>query len=152
MVVILTLARYGVTAGMDAFANSVASGVEGVLVRYYSWRFTPIRSNLTVPDETHRRGGVRRCQRIPQGYWQRASWVSEISNNFRMQCSIKPNSVVTKPVIGVFDLAANVSEGMYLRKLHRDAVVLITGLGIRNTTTVFDNPARERVRLVSVVD
>ena len=38
---------------------------------------------------------------------------------------------MTKPVIGVFDLASNVSEG------------------IRNTTTVFDNPARERVRLVS---
>ena len=40
------------------------------------------------------------------------------------------SSVVTKPVIGVFDLAANVTEG------------------IRNTTTVFDNPARDRVRLV----
>jgi len=37
--------------------------------------------------------------------------------------------VVTKPVIGVFDLASNVSEG------------------IRNTTTVFDNPDRDRVRL-----
>jgi len=37
--------------------------------------------------------------------------------------------VVTKPVIGVFDLASNVSEG------------------IRNTTTVFDSPERERVRL-----
>jgi len=37
--------------------------------------------------------------------------------------------VVTKPVIGVFDLASNVSEG------------------IRNTTTVFDNPARDRVRV-----
>jgi vacuolar protein sorting-associated protein 13A/C len=40
--------------------------------------------------------------------------------------------VVTKPVIGVFDLASNVSEG------------------IRNTTTVFDNPARDRVRLVGL--
>ncbi|RDB28887.1 Vacuolar protein sorting-associated protein 13 [Hypsizygus marmoreus] len=37
--------------------------------------------------------------------------------------------VVTKPVIGVFDLASNVSEG------------------IRNTTTVFDSPDRDRVRL-----
>jgi len=36
---------------------------------------------------------------------------------------------VTKPVVGVFDLASNVSEG------------------IRNTTTVFDNPERERARL-----
>lgn len=36
---------------------------------------------------------------------------------------------VTKPVVGVFDLASNVSEG------------------IRNTTTVFDNPERDRVRL-----
>ncbi|QRV76706.1 vacuolar protein sorting-associated protein 13 [Ceratobasidium sp. AG-Ba] len=37
-------------------------------------------------------------------------------------------SAVTKPVIGVFDLAANVTEG------------------IRNTTTVFDNNQSERVR------
>ncbi|KDN50246.1 hypothetical protein RSAG8_01582, partial [Rhizoctonia solani AG-8 WAC10335] len=37
-------------------------------------------------------------------------------------------SAVTKPVIGVFDLAANVSEG------------------IRNTTTVFDNNQSERIR------
>jgi len=35
---------------------------------------------------------------------------------------------VTKPVVGVFDLASNVSEG------------------IRNTTTVFDTPQRDRVR------
>lgn len=39
---------------------------------------------------------------------------------------------MTKPVIGVFDLASNVAEG------------------VRNTTTVFDNPARDRVRLVSL--
>lgn len=37
--------------------------------------------------------------------------------------------VVTKPAVGVFDLASNVSEG------------------IRNTTTVFDKPERDRVRL-----
>ncbi|TFK30442.1 vacuolar protein sorting-associated protein vps13 [Coprinopsis marcescibilis] len=36
---------------------------------------------------------------------------------------------VTKPVVGVFDLASNVSEG------------------IRNTTTVFDSPERDRVRM-----
>lgn len=40
---------------------------------------------------------------------------------------------VTKPVIGVFDLASNVSEG------------------IRNTTTVFDNPERDRIRLPRLV-
>ncbi|KDR84988.1 hypothetical protein GALMADRAFT_233521 [Galerina marginata CBS 339.88] len=40
---------------------------------------------------------------------------------------------VTKPVVGVFDLASNVSEG------------------IRNTTTVFDNPERDRVRLPRLV-
>lgn len=39
---------------------------------------------------------------------------------------------VTKPVVGVFDLASNVAEG------------------VRNTTTVFDNPARDRVRIVSL--
>ncbi|KAG2159854.1 vacuolar protein sorting-associated protein 13 [Suillus bovinus] len=37
--------------------------------------------------------------------------------------------VVTKPAVGVFDLASNLSEG------------------IRNTTTVFDKPERDRVRL-----
>jgi vacuolar protein sorting-associated protein 13A/C len=36
---------------------------------------------------------------------------------------------VTKPVVGVFDLASNVSEG------------------IRNTTTVFDKPERDRMRM-----
>ncbi|KIM48205.1 hypothetical protein M413DRAFT_439924 [Hebeloma cylindrosporum] len=40
---------------------------------------------------------------------------------------------VTKPVVGVFDLASNVSEG------------------IRNTTTVFDNPERDRIRLPRLV-
>ncbi|TFK77101.1 vacuolar protein sorting-associated protein 13 [Pluteus cervinus] len=40
---------------------------------------------------------------------------------------------VTKPVVGVFDLASNVSEG------------------IRNTTTVFDSPERERVRLPRLI-
>ncbi|KAF8873711.1 vacuolar protein sorting-associated protein 13 [Gymnopilus junonius] len=40
---------------------------------------------------------------------------------------------VTKPVVGVFDLASNVSEG------------------IRNTTTVFDKPDRDRIRLPRVV-
>ncbi|PPQ80804.1 hypothetical protein CVT25_001929 [Psilocybe cyanescens] len=42
-------------------------------------------------------------------------------------------SAVTKPVVGVFDLASNVSEG------------------IRNTTTVFDNPERDRMRLPRLV-
>jgi len=36
---------------------------------------------------------------------------------------------VTKPVVGVFDLASNVAEG------------------VRNTTTVFDNPERDRARM-----
>lgn len=41
---------------------------------------------------------------------------------------------VTKPVVGVFDLASNVSEG------------------IRNTTTVFDNPEKDRVRMPRLVN
>jgi len=40
---------------------------------------------------------------------------------------------VTKPVVGVFDLASNVSEG------------------IRNTTTVFDTPERDRVRMPRLI-
>ncbi|KAJ2927125.1 hypothetical protein H1R20_g9964, partial [Candolleomyces eurysporus] len=42
-------------------------------------------------------------------------------------------SAVTKPVVGVFDLASNVSEG------------------IRNTTTVFDSPERDRVRMPRLI-
>lgn len=41
--------------------------------------------------------------------------------------------VVTKPAIGVFDLASNVTEG------------------IRNTTTVFDNDGLDRVRLTRYI-
>ncbi|PCH33647.1 vacuolar protein sorting-associated protein vps13 [Wolfiporia cocos MD-104 SS10] len=86
-------AIYGVTAGAEAFANSVASGVEGVLMK---------------PLE-----GAE----------------SEGAKGFFKGIGKGLIGAVTKPVVGVFDLASNVSEG------------------IRNTTTVFDNPARDRVRL-----
>ena len=60
-----------------------------------------------------------------------------------------PNSAVTKPVVGVFDLAANVSEGkIALTLLYNSATLMAVKLGIRNTTTVFDRPARDRVRQV----
>ncbi|THH01814.1 hypothetical protein EW026_g979 [Hermanssonia centrifuga] len=87
-------AIYGVTAGAEAFANSVASGVEGVVLK-------PI-------EGAESDGAMGFFKGIGKGLV----------------------GVVTKPVIGVFDLASNLSEG------------------IRNTTTVFDNPARDRVRLV----
>ncbi|EKM61051.1 uncharacterized protein PHACADRAFT_156217 [Phanerochaete carnosa HHB-10118-sp] len=85
-------AIYGVAAGAEAFASSLASGVEGVVLK---------------PIEGAENDGAR-------GFFK----------------GIGKGLVgaVTKPVIGVFDLASNVSEG------------------IRNTTTVFDNPARDRVR------
>ncbi|KIP11945.1 hypothetical protein PHLGIDRAFT_21259 [Phlebiopsis gigantea 11061_1 CR5-6] len=85
-------AIYGVAAGAEAFASSLASGVEGVVLK---------------PLEGAENDGAR-------GFFK----------------GIGKGLVgaVTKPVIGVFDLASNVSEG------------------IRNTTTVFDNPARDRVR------
>ncbi|KDQ63547.1 hypothetical protein JAAARDRAFT_29565 [Jaapia argillacea MUCL 33604] len=86
-------AIYGVTAGAEAFANSVASGVEGVLMK---------------PIEGAETGGA-------------AGFFKGVGKGLV--------GVVTKPMIGVFDLASNVSEG------------------IRNTTTVFDNPERDRVRL-----
>jgi hypothetical protein len=58
---------------------------------------------------------------------------------------------VTKPVVGVFDLASNVTEGTS-DPLFR---AFISGtrlrLGIRNTTTVFDSPGRDRVRYVSIL-
>jgi hypothetical protein len=52
-------------------------------------------------------------------------------------------------VVGVFDLASNVSEGSSIRReftVDADAATP----GIRNTTTVFDIPERDRVRLVSL--
>jgi vacuolar protein sorting-associated protein 13A/C len=58
------------------------------------------------------------------------------------------DSVVTKPVVGVFDLASNVTEGDWHVKLfdsNSDHLI-----GIRNTTTVFDSPERDRVRLVGL--
>ncbi|KAI8995643.1 vacuolar protein sorting-associated protein 13 [Trametes punicea] len=90
-------AIYGVTAGAEALASSVVSGVEGVVLK-------PIE-------------GAE----------------SEGAKGFFKGVGKGLIGAVTKPVIGVLDLAANVSEG------------------IRNTTTVFDNPARDRVRLPRLI-
>jgi vacuolar protein sorting-associated protein 13A/C len=62
---------------------------------------------------------------------------------------LKTHSAVTKPVVGVFDLASNVSEGKSMHPPCKPNTVNLVDLGIRNTTTVFDNPERDRVRLVS---
>ncbi|KIY52729.1 hypothetical protein FISHEDRAFT_63685 [Fistulina hepatica ATCC 64428] len=86
-------AIYGVAAGGEALANSVASAMEGVVMK-------PI-------EGAESEGALGFFKGVGKGIV----------------------GVVTKPVVGVFDLAANVSEG------------------IRNTTTVFDSPARDRVRL-----
>uniref|UniRef100_A0A5K1JWH3 CHIP6 n=1 Tax=Ganoderma boninense TaxID=34458 RepID=A0A5K1JWH3_9APHY len=83
--------------GAEAFASSVVSGMEGIVLK-------PIE-------------GAE----------------SEGAKGFFKGVGKGLIGVVTKPVIGVFDLASNVGEG------------------IRNTTTVFDNPARDRVRLPRVV-
>jgi hypothetical protein len=56
-------------------------------------------------------------------------------------------SAVTKPAVGVFDLASNLSEGMSYPV--RRTRLAYRRSGIRNTTTVFDKPERDRVRLVS---
>ena len=61
-------------------------------------------------------------------------------------------SAVTKPVVGVFDLASNVSEGVFAESGHFFFALYSFYQGIRNTTTVFDNPDRDRVRLVSKAD
>ncbi|KAK7064233.1 hypothetical protein R3P38DRAFT_3417731, partial [Favolaschia claudopus] len=86
-------AIYGVAAGGEAFASSVASAMEGVLMK-------PI-------EGAESEGAFGFFKGVGKGLV----------------------GAVTKPVVGVFDLASNVSEG------------------IRNTTTVFDGPARDRVRL-----
>ncbi|KAJ1311504.1 hypothetical protein OPQ81_009991 [Rhizoctonia solani] len=85
-------AIYGVTAGAEALATSIASGMEGVVMK---------------PIEGAETGGA-------------SGFLKGIGKGLV--------GAVTKPVIGVFDLAANVTEG------------------IRNTTTVFDNNLSERVR------
>ncbi|CAE6445232.1 unnamed protein product [Rhizoctonia solani] len=71
-------AIYGVTAGAEALATSIASGVEGVVMK---------------PIEGAETGGA--------------------SGFFKGIGKGLVGSAVTKPVIGVFDLAANVSEGKY---------------------------------------
>ncbi|KAF8898743.1 hypothetical protein BD779DRAFT_1795358 [Infundibulicybe gibba] len=86
-------AIYGVAAGGEAFASSVSSAMEGVLMK-------PI-------EGAESEGAFGFFKGVGKGLV----------------------GAVTKPVIGVFDLASNVSEG------------------IRNTTTVFDSPERDRVRL-----
>lgn len=86
-------AIYGVTAGGEALANSVASAMEGVVMK-------PI-------EGAESEGALGFFKGMGKGIV----------------------GAVTKPVVGVFDLASNVSEG------------------IRNTTTVFDNPEKDRARL-----
>ncbi|KAF9453814.1 vacuolar protein sorting-associated protein 13 [Macrolepiota fuliginosa MF-IS2] len=90
-------AIYGVTAGGEAFASSVTSAMEGVLMK-------PI-------EGAESEGALGFFKGVGKGLV----------------------GAVTKPVVGVFDLASNVSEG------------------IRNTTTVFDNPERDRVRLPRLI-
>ncbi|KZS92954.1 vacuolar protein sorting-associated protein 13 [Sistotremastrum niveocremeum HHB9708] len=90
-------AIYGVTAGAEALATSVASGFEGVVMK---------------PLEGAERGGA-------------VGFFKGVGKGLV--------GAVTKPVVGVFDLASNVSEG------------------IRNTTTVFDSPERDRIRRPRVV-
>ncbi|EJD03959.1 vacuolar protein sorting-associated protein vps13 [Fomitiporia mediterranea MF3/22] len=82
----------GVASGAGAFASSVASGVEGVLMK-------PL-------EGADAEGALGFFKGMGKGFV----------------------GVVTKPVVGVFDLASNVAEG------------------VRNTTTVFDAPQRDRVR------
>ncbi|KAI0308206.1 hypothetical protein B0F90DRAFT_1833497 [Multifurca ochricompacta] len=86
-------AIYGVTAGAEALASSIASGVEGVVMK-------PI-------EGAESEGALGFFKGVGKGLV----------------------GAVTKPAVGFFDLASNLSEG------------------VRNTTTVFDRPARERVRL-----
>lgn len=86
-------ALYGVTAGANAFAVSIASGFEGLALK---------------PIEGAQRSGA---------------------GGFFKGVGRGLVGAVTKPVIGVFDLASNVTEG------------------IRNTTTVFDPQDIDRVRL-----
>ncbi|KAI0068196.1 hypothetical protein BV25DRAFT_1793389 [Artomyces pyxidatus] len=86
-------AIYGMAAGAEAFASSIASGVEGIVMK-------PI-------EGAESEGALGFFKGVGKGMV----------------------GAVTKPVVGFFDLASNLSEG------------------VRNTTMVFDNPARDRVRV-----
>jgi vacuolar protein sorting-associated protein 13A/C len=57
--------------------------------------------------------------------------------------------VPTKLGVGLFDFASNVAEGSPTPLLTDHHFNSMTG--VRNTTTVFDNPARDRVRLPRLV-
>lgn len=90
-------ALYGVTAGAQSLATSLASGAGGLIKKPFEGA----------------------AQEGPLGFFK----------------GIGKGVVglTTKPVIGVFDLASNVTEG------------------IRNTTTVFDQEGLERVRLTRYI-
>jgi vacuolar protein sorting-associated protein 13A/C len=90
-------ALYGITAGANSFATSVASGVSGLARK---------------PLEGAEQEGV-------------AGFFKGVGKGFL--------GLATKPAIGIFDLASNVSEG------------------IRNTTTVFDDNGLDRVRLTRFI-
>ncbi|KAF5314046.1 hypothetical protein D9611_006808 [Ephemerocybe angulata] len=96
-------AIYGVAAGGEAFASSVTSAMEGVFMK-------PI-------EGAESEGAFGFFKGVGKG----------------LVGDLILSSAVTKPVVGVFDLASNVSEG------------------IRNTTTVFDNPDRDRVRMPRLI-
>ncbi|KAF8591826.1 vacuolar protein sorting-associated protein 13 [Ramaria rubella] len=83
----------GVATGAEAFATSVGSGFEGLVMK-------PIEGAQTDGASGFFRG-------IGKGM----------------------AGLVAKPAVGLMDLATNLSAG------------------VRNTTTVFDNPARDRVRI-----
>ncbi|KAG8880371.1 hypothetical protein FRB97_000908 [Tulasnella sp. 331] len=86
-------AIYGVTAGAEAFATSLTSGIEGVVMK-------PL-------EGAEREGALGFFKGVGKGLV----------------------GAITKPAVGVFDLASNFTEG------------------IRNTTTVFDNNTRNRKRV-----
>jgi vacuolar protein sorting-associated protein 13A/C len=90
-------ALYGVTAGANSFATSLASGIGGLARK---------------PFEGAEQEGV-------------AGFFKGVGKGVL--------GLATKPAIGVFDLASNVSEG------------------IRNTTTVFDDNGLDRVRLTRFI-
>lgn len=90
-------ALYGVTAGANSFATSLASGIGGLARK---------------PLEGAEQEGV-------------AGFFKGVGKGVL--------GLATKPAIGVFDLASNVSEG------------------IRNTTTVFDADGLDRVRLTRFI-
>lgn len=97
------------TAGGEALASSVTSAMEGVFVcgvRFGSQLFRLTVSQMKPIEGAESEGAIGFLKGVGKGL---VGWVTNIYQSGIF--SYNGISAVTKPVVGVFDLASNVSEG-----------------------------------------